>query len=92
MEVPESASSSVAAPTGKVRFRFFPASAQVRVDGSTVKPQRAGSNVVELKLSAGKHSVTLVGADGRRRKTTFQVRAGQLTNLATLSLEEGSQP
>ena len=52
-----------------------------------------GSNIVELRLPAGRHHLSLVGTDGARRRFPFDVVAGQWTNLATLTLEvESTSP
>ncbi|MEC9072809.1 MAG: serine/threonine-protein kinase, partial [Myxococcota bacterium] len=76
-------------PTGRVRFRFFPASSKVLIDGSAVRTQRPGSNVVDLSLPARRHHVTIIGPLGRKRRIPFEVKPGELTNLATISLESG---
>ncbi len=70
---------------GQVRFRFFPASARVRVDGRDV--ETGGRNVVELDLTVGAHQLELVGPRGERRKVSFRVSADKVTNLATVHLE-----
>jgi serine/threonine protein kinase len=75
--------------TGRVRFRFFPASSKVLIDGSAVRNQRPGSNVVDVALPARRHHVTIIGPLGRKRRFPFDVKAGELTNLATISLEAG---
>lgn len=77
---------------GRVRFRFFPASSKVLIDGASVRAQSPGSNVVDLPLSARRHHVTIIGPLGRKRRIPFDVEAGKLTNLATISLDPSSEP
>ena len=74
------------APMGKgaVRFRFFPASASVFVDGRKI--DTGGRNVVSrLELDEGSHVLevrTKAGAQVAVRK--FSVRAGELVQLKTI--------
>ena len=70
--------------TGVVRFRYFPASATVTIDGKTVSTP--GTNRVAKDLSAGRHQLVLT--DGTRRKArSFKVGPGETTNLGTLTLD-----
>ena len=68
---------------GRLVFRFFPANAEVRIDGRTVHD--LASNVVDLALGTGKHHLVLLGADGRPiSERRFDVKAGETSNLGTL--------
>lgn len=68
---------------GRLVFRFFPANAEVRIDGRTMHDLK--SNVVDLALGTGKHHLVLVGADGSPiSERRFDVKAGETTNLGTL--------
>jgi hypothetical protein len=78
---------------GAVRFRFFPASARVAIDGTLIST--GGSNLVERKLSEGEHRLTLTGPDGAKRAVTFRIKPQAVTNLQTLRLSggpKGSEP
>ncbi len=74
-------------PTGKVAFRFFPASAEVRLDGHPVKTR--GTNLLRRTLPVGEHKLVL-RAGGQDKVVRFEVRAGVTTNLRTLRLEPAS--
>jgi len=71
---------------GKVAFRFFPASAEVRLDGRPVKT--GGANLLRRTLPVGEHKLEL-RAGGRRKVVRFEVREGATTNLRTLRLPGG---
>jgi hypothetical protein len=73
-------------PSGRVTFRFFPASSQVFLDDRLLAT--GGANVVDRELPPGDHRLVLVGPDGRGRTVPFRVEAGETTNLATLSVGE----
>lgn len=73
--------------SGRVTFRFFPANADVFVDGKAYPT--AGSNIVKATLAAGEHRLRVVGADGKVLRKTFRVEAGETTNLSTLTLRAG---
>ena len=69
--------------TGTVRFRYFPASALVKIDGQVVSTP--GSNRVETRLPVGRHQMVLTHGDQRRTRA-FEVKTSQTTNLATITL------
>lgn len=70
--------------TGEVRFRYFPASARVAIDGITVS--NGNSNIVSLSLAPGTHNLEIIGQDGARLSKTFKIVAGDTTQLGTLEL------
>ncbi|MGM0576208.1 MAG: protein kinase domain-containing protein [Myxococcota bacterium] len=73
---------------GRVRFRYFPANATVRLDGTRLPA--SNTNVVDREVSAGTHRLVLESPDGARREMTFRVRPGRTTNLATLNAVEAA--
>ena len=75
--------------TGKVAFRFFPASAEVRLDGRAVKT--GGANLLRRTLPVGEHKLVL-RAGGVKKVVRFEVRDGATTNLRTLRLEAAPKP
>ncbi len=81
----------VAEETGRVTFRYFPASASVLIDGRAVAP-RAGSNVVDRELPAGSHKLTLVAPDGAKAHRSFKVRPGKTENLKTIKVLAAAPP
>ena len=48
--------------TGTFRLRYFPASAEVLVDGKVRKPEQ-GLNIIELQLAAGPHKLVVRAGD-----------------------------
>ncbi|MDP6946355.1 MAG: PEGA domain-containing protein, partial [Myxococcota bacterium] len=68
---------------GTLSFRYFPASATVRVDGKTVST--AGSNRVQVSLPVGQHRLVLTDGE-RRHAKAFEIRPDRTTNLATITL------
>lgn len=71
-------------PTGEVTFRYFPATAEVFIDGA---PVRSGAgNVVTHALPVGPHRLELIGPDGRKLSRRFDVEEGKTTNLRTLDV------
>ncbi len=79
---------------GHVHFRFFPADAQVLVDG---RPQKTSGNLVTLELPDGPHVLRLMSQAGDQGKEVhFAVRALETTELGTVELgprpEGGHEP
>lgn len=68
--------------TGKVRFRYFPASARVVIDGKAIPTET--SNVVTRSLVPGTHTLEIIGPDGARLTKSFEISAGGTTQLGTL--------
>jgi len=58
--------------TGTLRLRYFPATADVFIDGELQK-QKGGLNIVERKLPAGPHKV-VVRQDGKEATETITIR------------------
>ncbi len=79
-----------AAPPGTVRFRYFPASATVAIDGKPVPT--GGSNRVDADLAPGPHTLRLTAGRDRVLTRGFRVTAGKITNLATLTVPDGAEP
>lgn len=70
---------------GRVKFRFFPANCEVRIDGTPLQTQ---GNLVDIPLAAGRHTVELRSrTDDRTRTETFLVEPGVVRALGTLELE-----
>ncbi len=75
---------------GRVKFRFFPADAGVRIDGRAIETT---GNLVDLELPAGAHVLTLTSRDGERsRDTPFDVAPGRARALGTVELGERGRP
>ena len=69
---------------GHVHFRFFPADAQVQIDG---RPQKTSGNLVNLELPDGRHTLVLQSQAGDQKKEFhFAVRALETTELGTVEL------
>lgn len=72
---------------GRVKFRFFPADAVVRIDGT---PIQTTGNLVDRELASGAHVLTLTSRTGdRSRDTPFDVAPGRVRALGTLELGDG---
>lgn len=72
-------------PPGRVKFRFFPANCEVRIDGEVLATQ---GNLVDLALPPGRHTVELRSrTDDRTRTESFLVEPGTVRALGTLELE-----
>jgi serine/threonine-protein kinase len=72
---------------GRVKFRFFPADAEVRIDDRTIETT---GNLVDLELPAGAHVLGLTARNGKRsRNTPFDVAPGRTRALGTVELGEG---
>ena len=78
-----------AVPRGTLTFRFFPASANLFIDGVAVNTK--GTNLVTRELPVGPHRLKLVGPDGRRVEKAFEVGEGKTTNLYTLDAGSGAE-
>ncbi len=75
-------------PPGRVKFRFFPADAQVRIDGEVI---RSDTNLVDLELPSGSHLLKLTSRAGdRERETPFDVTPGRVRALGTVELGEAT--
>ena len=75
-------------PPGRVKFRFFPADAEVRIDGDVI---RTDTNLVDLELAAGSHLLKLTSRAGdRERETPFDVNPGRVRALGTVELGEAA--
>jgi len=71
-------------PKGHVTFRYFPAQGtRVLIDGV---PVDTATNVVRREVTAGRHRLELVSADGTRHTRTFEVEEGKLLNLGTIDV------
>lgn len=72
-------------PTGRVFFRFFPASAKVFIDGHRVAT--GSTNLVNEELPAGPHRLVIRAPEGGgEKRVPFDVKAGRTTNLETLKV------
>lgn len=70
---------------GRVKFRFFPANCEVRIDGELLDTR---GNLVDLALSPGSHTLELRSrSDDRKRTETFLVEPGAVRALGTIELE-----
>ncbi len=58
-------------PMGALRLRYFPATAEVFIDGRAV-PGKDGLNIIETRLPVGEHQVTLRW-EGREETQTVQI-------------------
>ncbi len=75
-------------PSGRLRFRFFPADTQVFLDDV---PVQARGNVVDRPVPAGEHVLTLRSREeeGAMRTIRFEVRPDQVLELGTIELPAG---
>lgn len=73
---------------GRVRFRFFPADAQVFLDDD---PVQARGNIVDRAVVAGAHVLTVRAREegGPTRVFRFEVRPDQVVELGTIELPAG---
>ena len=72
-------------PEGRLVFRYFPADAILALNGKPLK--RGESNVVDIVLPIGEHTVELKSGDGSQRTTkTVTIRKGETEQLGTLKL------
>ena len=77
------------AEPGRVKFRFFPADAEVRIDGRTIETT---GNLVDLELASGAHVLRLTTRNGERsHDTPFDVVPGRARALGTVELGEGGR-
>jgi len=74
-----------AVPSGRVRFRFFPANARVWLDD---EPVQVRGNLVDRRLLAGEHVITVAGGSGEgpRKTLRFRVQADQVVELGTIEV------
>ena len=70
---------------GRVKLRYFPASASVRLDGKLISD--ASTNRVDRPIEVGSHRLTISDDKGRSKTVRFEVTKGKTTNLATISLD-----
>jgi len=74
---------------GRVKFRFFPADAEVQIDGRTIETT---GNLVDLELASGAHVLKLTTRNGERsHDTPFDVVPGRVRALGTVELGEGGR-
>jgi len=68
-----------------VRFRFFPANARVWLDD---EPVQVRGNLVDRRLLAGEHVITVAGGSGEgpRKTLRFRVQADQVVELGTIEV------
>lgn len=67
-------------PTGKVRFRFFPANARVTIDNKAIFPS---SNIVDMIIEQGSH-ILRIEAAGKVKEVSFKVNPDEVTELGTI--------
>ncbi len=75
-------------PSGRLRFRFFPADARVFLDDV---PVEARGNVVDRAVQVGEHVLTVRSRedDGAMRTIRFEVRPDQVIEFGTIELPAG---
>ncbi len=84
---PTSVHVSLSAIPGRVKFRFFPADAEVLIDDRRIE---TSGNLVDMELPAGAHVLTLKSNGGERsRSTPFDVAPGRDRALGTVELGGG---
>lgn len=72
---------------GKLVLRYFPASATVLVDGTSVV-RNSGLNIIEMELAEGEHLITVQGAD-KEVSRKVQIKGGEEWR-GTVSAGEGT--
>jgi hypothetical protein len=68
--------------TGTLRFRFFPADADMLLDG---RPLDHKGNLVDAEVAEGEHVLRIESGE-RSRTVRFRVRASETTELGTVEL------
>jgi len=75
--------------TGRLKFRFFPASSRVLLDG---RPMKARGNVVDSEVPVGTYILEVRSADGTgRRSVQVTVESGKTVELGTIELGDGRE-
>ncbi len=72
-------------PAAKVVFRFFPARANVLIDGKDIDTK--GNNIVTWEVGPGRHHIVVLDTvGGGSRRVNFDAKAGQQVNLGTIAV------
>lgn len=88
---PSPAQKPAAATLGAVSFRYYPANADVYIDGRAVP--KTGSNLVrDLPVAAGAHVLLVSAGPAFERRFPFTVSEGKTSSLGTITVDTGEVP
>ncbi|MEZ4269240.1 MAG: protein kinase [Myxococcota bacterium] len=86
---PATASPKPAAALGAVSFRYYPANADVYIDGRPVP--KTGSNLVrDLSVPVGAHVLLVSASPAFEKRVPFTVTEGKTNNLGQITVDTGA--